>query len=58
MLIDLKATLHQSNLNPERHGIIFFSSLSSDYFMEITAIWFHVSIFFLEGGKMDMQVLV
>ena len=32
MLIDLKATLRQSNLNPERPGIIFFSSSSSDYF--------------------------
>ena len=32
MLIDLKATLHQSNMNPERPGIIFFSSSSSDYF--------------------------
>ena len=32
MLIDLKATLHQSNLNPVRPGIIFFSSSSSDYF--------------------------
>jgi hypothetical protein len=32
MLIDLKAALHQSNLNPERPGIISFSSSSSDYF--------------------------
>jgi hypothetical protein len=60
MLIDLKSALRQSNLNPERPGIIFFFPLLQvvTIFMEITAIWFHASIFFLDGGKMDMQVLV